>query len=484
MKTRILLSSFILAVLIPLLHPVSGQTVTASGNNNTQTSVQIGNDRSRWSHKSNGSEFNIELRGRVEVTDDDRDIKSLSDGGYLEISKTVFGSKRSVVIESQGGGKLKRSYYEGRTLASWEDGGKAWLADILPSVVRSTGISAEARVERFFKKGGTTAVLNEISQLEGDGVRAQYAALLMKQPVPVSEYAGIIRSVSGKIDSDHYKAEFLRNNIGKFIQNKEASAAVFSATLEIDSDHYRAGVIKEALRGDNVTQDNITTALQAASKIESDHYITEVLTALLQKPNLTDAAMEKLIETTQAIESDHYKTEILKRALSKPNLSKRSYDNLIESTRHVESDHYLSEIIRELLSKPLTPEVITSASQILGSIESDHYRSEVLSRLLKQPSLNDNILATTLDLCKAMDSDHYKSQVLQQAITEIKTDGQLASVLQVVRSMDSDHYKTEVMTRAANRVKAGGTPLKDTYRDIARSISSETYYGRALRAID
>lgn len=482
MKTRILLSSFILAVLIPLLHPVSGQTVSA--NTKTQTSVHIDDDRYRWSHKTNGSEFNIELRGRVEVTDDDRDIKSLSDGGYLEISKTVFGSKRSVVIESQGGGKLKRSYYEGRTLASWEDGGKAWLADILPTVVRTTGISAEARVERFFRKGGATAVLNEINQLEGDGVRAQYAALLMKQPVSVSEYAGIIRSVSSKIDSDHYKAEFLRNNIGKFIQTKEASAAVFSATLQIESDHYRAGVIKEALRGDNVTQENITTALQAASEIESDHYITEVLIALLQKPNLSDAVMEKLIETTLAIESDHYKTDVLKRALNKPNLSKRSYENLIESTRHVESDHYLSEIIKDMLSKKLTPEVIASTAQILGSIESDHYRSEVLGRLLKQESLNDNLLATTLDLCKAMDSDHYKSQVLQQAVAEVKTDGQLASVLQVVHSMDSDHYKTEVMTRAANRVKAGGTPLKDTYREVARSISSETYYGRVLRALD
>ena len=55
----------------------------------------------------------------------------MSDGAYLEISKTVFGSKRTIVIESIGGGKFKKQYYESRTMVNWEPEGREWLAEIL-----------------------------------------------------------------------------------------------------------------------------------------------------------------------------------------------------------------------------------------------------------------------------------------------------------------------------------------------------------------
>jgi hypothetical protein len=67
-----------------------------------------------YTHSNGFSSFNIETRGRIELTDDDKDIKSISADGYLEITKTVFGSKRSLVITPQGN-TIKREYYEGRT---------------------------------------------------------------------------------------------------------------------------------------------------------------------------------------------------------------------------------------------------------------------------------------------------------------------------------------------------------------------------------
>jgi hypothetical protein len=53
-----------------------------------------------------------------------------------------------------------------------------------------------------------------------------------------------------------------------------------------------------------------------------------------------------------------------------------------------------------------------------------------------------------------------------------------------VESIGSDHYKTTVLTRIAPIVKQSDTEAKDAYRQAAKRISSETYYGRALRAID
>ena len=55
-------------------------------------------DKTVWNHSNGMSSFNIEIRGTIELTEDDKDIKSMSSDGYLEINKTVFGSKRTLVI--------------------------------------------------------------------------------------------------------------------------------------------------------------------------------------------------------------------------------------------------------------------------------------------------------------------------------------------------------------------------------------------------
>ncbi|HEU5292724.1 MAG TPA: hypothetical protein VFU05_18875, partial [Cyclobacteriaceae bacterium] len=133
--------------------------------------INIESDKSgttKWSTSTGLSSFNVEYRGKIEIEDDDKDIKSMSDGAYLEISKTVFGSKRSIVIESIGGGKFKKQYYENRTMVNWEPQGREWLAEILPEVVRTTTLCAESRVKRFFKQGGTTAVLAEMDKIDSD----------------------------------------------------------------------------------------------------------------------------------------------------------------------------------------------------------------------------------------------------------------------------------------------------------------------------
>jgi hypothetical protein len=484
MKFRSLVQFLTCSIAITAAAIPSMAQVTVSSDSKSGTEIQIRNGNNyKWKSSSNGKEFSIELRGKIEVTDDDKDIKTITSDGYLEISKTVFGSKRTVIIEAIGN-KVKKEYYEGRTLVSWDEKGRAWLGEILPEIVRSTGISAEARVNRYYKQGGTTAVLEEINRLENDMVRSMYANLLMKKPVQPSEYASIIRTISGKIDSDHYKTEFLKANATKFLQNKEATTAMLSATNGMDSDHYKTLIIKEALQGESATDESIAVVLQASSKMESDHYITEVLLSLLKQQNITDAVLTELITTTKSMESDHYKTVVLTKALTNNNLSKQSYQRLIESVDGVESDHYRTQIINSLLTKKLTDEVFLNITTLTSKMESDHYRTEVLTQLLKKQTANSNVFSSVLNITASMESDHYKTVILQTALAGNIPDAQVIELLKSLKGMESDHYLTEILLTAAPKVKAGSTPLKDAYRDAARSIDSETYYGKALRAID
>lgn len=480
MTSRKRLFASLFGILI-MTQALLAQEISVSRNSD----VAGGKETTRWTTSSGFNSFNVEFRGKIEIENDDKDIAAMSDGAYLEISKSVFGSKRSIVIESIGGGKFKKQYYEGRTMVNWEPQGREWLAEILPEVVRTTTLCAESRVNRFFKQGGTTAVLNEIDKIESDYTKSYYANLLMKQPIQVKDYAPIINKLAEGLDSDHYLTEFLKGNTSKFMQDKDATTALFSATRKMESDHYKTIVIKDALKGQVASIENVKIILQAAGMMESDHYITEVLTSLLKQNNMNDAIMAELINTTKTIESDHYRTVVLTQALDKQGLSTASYQRVIESVKDIESDHYVNEVIKHLMNNKLSDELLTLLLNMTSSIESDHYRTEVLRALLGRQDLADAQFNKLIESCSMMESDHYKTVVLQEAASlNSVTDVKVIAIINATSKIESDHYITEVLTDVAPKVKSGSSQVRDAYRIAAKRIDSETYYGRALRAVE
>jgi SOS response regulatory protein OraA/RecX len=437
------------------------------------------------SHSDGFQNFNVEMRGKIEITDDDKDIKSMSPDGYLEITKTVFGSRRTLVISSQGG-SMKREYYEGRTSMPWEPEGRKWLAEIMPELLRTTTIAAESRVNRFYKQGGVNGVLNEINQMESDYVIQAYADLLMDiNSIQPKEYASIVTKISSKMESDYYIAEFLQHNLDKFLQSKEATEAVFNASANLESDHYKTEVLKGALKSQPISAESIKIILAATDRMDSDHYKTEVLTTLLRQPNLTDQIIAEMINSTRSMDSDHYRTQVIQKALSQKNLSQVSYQRVLESLKDFDSDHYKTQVLTDLLSNKLPNDQIFNLVNLSNSIESDHYLTQVFQVVMKNQDLSDEAFKSLMERASNVDSDHYASQILRSALDQPGLDeAKLISVITAASNINSDHYITEVLTDAAPLVKNSTQNVKDAYRSAARKISSDTYYGRAMKAID
>lgn len=463
-------------VLLCLSFLAHGQTLTVENAGGTKKTIY---------NRGGLSSFSVETRGKMEVSDDDRDIKSMSPDGYLEITKTVFGSKRRIVISATASG-LKKEYYEGRTLVAWEPEGRKWLGEILPEIVRTTTIAAESRVNRFYRSGGVHAVLNEIRAIESDFVRAHYANLLVNVNQPAQNMPIIIAEVSDIMESDHYLAEFLTKNLKAFLPSKEAVRAVFLATGKMDSDHYRTEVIKEALYLGPGSQENVVAALEATSKMESDHYKTEVLTSLLRQSNLSDAILAEMINTTKGMESDHYRTVVLTKALSKPGLSSTSFQRALESVKMMDSDHYKTEVLTSLLGNTISPEVQAQLIAATSSIESDHYVTVVGKQILRKVPLTDEAFKNLLDEMTTHESDYYRAEFLKAALERPNINkSNLMAILITTGSIESDHYITDVLVTLAPTLRSlNDSSLKEAYRAAAKKIESETYYGRAIRAID
>src|SRR5688572_14765517 len=78
----------------------------------------------RWS--SGLENRTVEVRGSVDFTDDDRDVKSISPGGSISIEVgNWLASKRSYRVHADSSGELTRTYKAGGRIQTIDDNARA-----------------------------------------------------------------------------------------------------------------------------------------------------------------------------------------------------------------------------------------------------------------------------------------------------------------------------------------------------------------------
>jgi len=162
-----------------------------------------------WSDGRN--KISIFSEGRIEFTDDDRAIKSMSGDGYLYIMEKRGSKWQEVEIEPGRDYELEYTYsFKGREREFDEDA-REWLADVLIDAIRKTGLGAEERVERIFERDGIDGVLDEIEKIESDYVNRLYfrELLLTSAGLGHEDISKVLKMAARVLDSDYETAELL-----------------------------------------------------------------------------------------------------------------------------------------------------------------------------------------------------------------------------------------------------------------------------------
>ncbi len=478
---------FLIGLLLTFPFLSSAQTVSASSN-----SITINEDnkqRQKFTICQNGTNFSIEYEGYITLSDDDRDVVAISAGGYLKVSKSAFGSKRRVQIEADRSGNMIRKYYVGWSQKDYEPEGRTWLAEILPVVVRSSTLAAEDRVDRIYTSGGITAFAQEVRKLEGDYVKAAYLKLILCKSLQENEVDQVVQLMGTEIESDHYLSELLRDNISVLLKNPARLSAFKVAMTKIDSDHYSNEVFQKINRSSEVSDALLVDLLSGADNIQSDHYLSSVLIDVLRYRDLSNSGLDQLLKVSRSIQSDHYLSEVLKDAIRETNLNSQSFRALTEALRTVESDHYSCEVVKAMSDRELSKEDLSLLLTVMGEeVESDHYLKEALVHVLRKQNASRIPLTSFLKAVGTVGSGTYSMEVMKEIERSTNlsslSDAQVIEILQACGKIDSDHYLTEALSTFAAEAKPRGGSVKEAYLQVAGNISSETYYGRAAKAVN
>lgn len=354
----------------------------SSDGDRDSTVVQISHD---------GDRYRVEIDGKIAFNDREDDVESLSEGGTARFEETHSGRTLRLDIANRGG-KLERRYFidDKEQPAGAET--QAWMAKLIPTVIRESAIGAEARVHRLREKGGADAVLDEIGRIGSGYARGVYVReLAASGKLSTAQMTRALKLV-GAIDSDYEKRNALASLVKLQPLDAEQQKLVLAQAGSIGSDYERAELLVGLLPQLAKSEDVRAAWLEAAAGISSDYEHRRVLSALLGAGVTDEATLKTVVDAAATIGSDYERRTLLTEAAQRTKDAERFAAAYGAAAGRIGSDFERREALIALIGaqgfgKTASRAILDAASGIGSDYECRELLVALAQRMPDDPDL-------------------------------------------------------------------------------------------------
>ena len=297
----------------------------------------IEQSRGNFTWSDGKQKLEVKYEGKVEFTDDDSDVKTLSPGGVLRIREGGWISSRTIEFEADASGTIRRRYWEGMSEKPFVPDGKAWLAQALPRIIRQTAFGAEGRVARILKAKGPAGVFAEIALIDGSWAKRVYFTELLKSPgLDAATVRQALEQAGRQIESDYELASLLISS-DRLLVDEATRRAYFEAAASIQSDYEMRRAYSSALKRGPVPSDVLAGVLAASIGIESDYEEAELLVQIARLQPLDASTRGPFLKALATIDSD-YECRRVVSAVVRADPSPETLATMLDPSMAIDSD--------------------------------------------------------------------------------------------------------------------------------------------------
>lgn len=318
---------------------------TISFGQKNNISVSENNGKTNISIQDSRQKLDIQVKGDVTFTEDEKGIQRLSRNGSISYKKN--GDKLKITRESNG----SLLYTINGTKKSVPDVQDEKIIAACVQTMINAGINGKERAQAIFKKNGLRGVFSELNRFESDYVKHIYLnSLVSNRLLADEEMIYLLEKVNSDLKSDYYKAEVLLKMQKDYLKNAMVLNAYLAAVKKIDSDYYKTEVIKKSLSGSRVNDVQFEHFMDVVSQMKSDYYQSEIILAVLKKSEPNEKRYSQTLAAIQNMKSSYYQAEVLGKLIDKGVKDEAEWNQLTEYANKIESSYYRAEILSKIIS--------------------------------------------------------------------------------------------------------------------------------------
>lgn len=448
---------------------------------------------SHFSVDNFATSFNLDYSGKIDISEDEENITSISRGGKFVISKSTFGNKRKVEIQPDENGKLIYNFYVGNSKTPFDPDGKNWLADILPEVLKSSSIAAENRIEKQMKKGGVDKTLLYINRLSSQGAQVTfYKLLISRNDITSDDLSKITKSVSRNISSSGLLSDYYSESFAIYY-NKKGLNDYFNGIKKISSSYEKSECLAKLIEvkeiRDSFDKEHWENWLNTAQTISSSYELSRTLREAFRY-NLKNIPARSLEETLVSISSSYEKANTVEKAFESPNnkLWNESQNNaLLNAARSISSSYEKKNTLEQALEnwKYWSPDTKTVFFKTATTISSSSELASLLEELENYKIENKNNIHAFYAAASRISSSYELSSVLRDiAGSNYFHKGHYKEYLTTAAYISSSSELSDALEEVGGFIyKSKDASLIELYKNTANRISSTYDREKAMEAL-
>ncbi len=329
----------------------------------------------------NGATTTFKLSGQATFNDTDSDLLSLSPGGTLTLTLEKDGARTTWEARQEGSG-LTRTL-NGKPGDTPE--ARAWLAGVLPEVLRHSGLFAEARAKRILAKEGAAGLEAEIQRLHtAHTKRLYFQAWLEAWSSDAKGIPPIVALAATQLDSDHELASLLGEVLERPQPSQDLRTAITQAAAKLGSDHERRRTLSAVLQAGPLTDALAKDVLQVGGAMASEYEKAELILEVLQDEHMSGTTVQHALQASSSLSSAYEVGRIAQQAAMCPNLDAASLKALVTRVQGIGSDFEKANALLAIHEhQKLDAAGRQSLEQAARSLGSEHERSRVLTAMAK-----------------------------------------------------------------------------------------------------
>lgn len=278
----------------------------------------------------------FKVNGTIVFTADEDDVLSLI--GKAAILEERGGSARRIVFASDAGGVTRSYSVDGRE-QPWDADGRRWLAELLPTVIRETGLNSDQRIRRLHAAGGVVAVLNEIDRVQAEHVRRRYIEGLMKLASLNEPQLERVLAAVALLQSDYQQRKALHAMIATQTLSPASQVALLDNLARMESDFELRSVLSTLIPKMSANAKVIAAWEAAMDRIQSDFELRSVIVVMAKQDALSIPQLDAALRVTRNIDSNFERASALKSLLRHmPRATSAQHAAYLRSARDMDSD--------------------------------------------------------------------------------------------------------------------------------------------------
>jgi beta-lactamase regulating signal transducer with metallopeptidase domain len=394
------------------------------------------------------NKFRVEYEGEIQFADDDSDIESMSDDAYFYLADKRGRELQEIEVELDENGELRYRYFVDRDKAEFDDDAREWFERRLAYAIRSTGVNAPARVDRWYAAGGADRALDEIEEIENNYARTEHLKALVSIDLSGEEYSDVLVYIGRELDADYDKAELLMVLAERHPPDQSTISDYLGVVETIDSDYETRRVLGSVLYEDNVDEEVAARLLKIAGEMDSDYEKSELLIDWADQMSDNEQLLVELVDVVAMIDSDYETRRVLSRVGFGKYAGEATIMAVLKIAGKMDSDYEKAELLIPMAPRCRESKELESAyMRALGNLDSDYETRRVLSALSKDRVLDADITDEMLDMTHLLDSDYEKAEMLIELIRSCDDQPHLQNkVVQAAATLDSDYETRRVLS--------------------------------------